>query len=263
MSSSARSPADVAELTSSRIPAGVPALRAGEGNSFFWRRLHSLSGIFPIGAFLLEHFISNAFATNGVAAYNENVRFLTGLPFVFFLELFFIWIPLAYHAGYGFWIWWRGESNVGSAYPWIGNWMYAVQRYTGIVAFFYMGWHVYTMRFSGVHLITESQAAYTKVWMELQNPWASAFYFAGIVCASWHFGYGIFLFLTKWGFVVGERARKLTFRVTTLIAVAFIVIGCASMYAFLTTPRDQVPKPPGYTQPAHAAGAHPGQEAAR
>jgi succinate dehydrogenase / fumarate reductase cytochrome b subunit len=41
-----------------RIPAGVPTLRAGEGKSFLWRRLHSLTGIVPIGAFLVEHFIS-------------------------------------------------------------------------------------------------------------------------------------------------------------------------------------------------------------
>ena len=41
-----------------RIPAGVPSLRAGEGNSFLWRRLHSLTGIVPIGSFLVEHFIS-------------------------------------------------------------------------------------------------------------------------------------------------------------------------------------------------------------
>jgi succinate dehydrogenase / fumarate reductase cytochrome b subunit len=248
-----------AEASAARIPAGVPALRAGQGHSFVWRRLHSLSGIFPIGAFLLEHFISNSLATNGVNAYNENVRFLTGLPFVFFLELFFIYIPLAYHAGYGFWIWWRGDSNAGSGYPWVSNWMYTVQRYTGIVAFFYIGWHVYTMRFSGVHLMTESQAAFTKVWMELQNPWAAAFYFVGILCASWHFGYGIFLFLAKWGIVVGERARKYAFRLCALIAVAFMLIGIASEYAFLTTPRDLVPQPPSYEMPANTSGAHSGQ----
>ncbi|HEX5434279.1 MAG TPA: succinate dehydrogenase, partial [Candidatus Angelobacter sp.] len=72
----------------SPIGRGVPALRAGQGHSFFWRRLHSLSGIFPIGAFLLEHFISNAFATNGPYAYRDQVKFLSGLPFVLFLEIF-------------------------------------------------------------------------------------------------------------------------------------------------------------------------------
>jgi succinate dehydrogenase / fumarate reductase, cytochrome b subunit len=32
---------------------GVQPLRAGQGNSFLWRKLHSLSGIIPIGAFLV------------------------------------------------------------------------------------------------------------------------------------------------------------------------------------------------------------------
>ena len=33
---------------------GVAPLRAGQGHEFFWRRLHSLSGIIPVGAFLLD-----------------------------------------------------------------------------------------------------------------------------------------------------------------------------------------------------------------
>src|SRR5437868_7499055 len=92
---------------------GVTPLRAGEGHSFLLRRLHSLSGIVPIGAFLVEHFVSNSEATKGAVAYNEQVRFLTGLPFVSVLEWVFIFLPILYHAFYGFYIWYRGESNVG------------------------------------------------------------------------------------------------------------------------------------------------------
>ena len=224
-----------------RIEAGVAALQAGQGRQFLLRRLHSLSGIFPIGVFLVEHFFSNAFATNGPAAYNENVRFLTGLPFVFFLELFFIWIPLAYHAGYGFYIWWRGEGNVGAAYPWVGNWMYTLQRWTGAIAFFYMGWHVWSMRFNGVHIITNSAAAFWKVQNEFHHPWAVVFYFVGIVAASWHFAYGIWLFTAKWGIFVGNRARRNFGVVCLLIGLVFVVVGSATMVAFLTSP--QVPPP--------------------
>ena len=78
------------------VKRGVPPLRAGQGHSFFWRRLHSLSGIIPVGAFLLEHFVSNAFATNGPQAYAAQVKFLTGLPFVPVLETVGIYIPLLY-----------------------------------------------------------------------------------------------------------------------------------------------------------------------
>ena len=227
--------------SSQKIEGGVAALRAGQGREFLLRRLHSLSGIFPIGVFLVEHFFSNAFATNGPAAYNDNVRVLTGLPFVFFLELFFIWVPLAYHAGYGFFIWWRGESNVGAAYPWLGNWMYTLQRWTGAIAFFYMGWHVWSMRFNGVHLLTNSAAAFWKVQNEFHNSWAVAFYFVGIIAASWHFAYGLWLFAAKWGITVGDRARRNFGVVCLLIGVVFVVVGTATMVAFLTAP--QVPPP--------------------
>ncbi|PYX33950.1 MAG: succinate dehydrogenase, partial [Acidobacteria bacterium] len=48
------------------VKRGVAPLRAGQGTSFFLRRLHSLTGIIPIGAFLLEHIlISNATAISG------------------------------------------------------------------------------------------------------------------------------------------------------------------------------------------------------
>ena len=120
----------------SPVERGVPPIRAGKGHSFLLRRLHSLSGIVPIGAFLLEHFISNAFATNGPNAYGAQVKFLTGLPFVPVLEIVGIYIPLLYHSLYGFYIWFRGESNV-SDYPWAGNFMYAAQRWTGAIAFAY------------------------------------------------------------------------------------------------------------------------------
>ncbi len=223
-----------------QVRSGVAPLRAGQGISFVLRRLHSLSGIVPIGAFLCEHFFSNAFAVNGPAAYNENVRFLTGLPFVFFLELFFIWIPIAFHGVYGIYIWWRGESNVGD-YPWIGNSMYLAQRWTGILAFVYMGWHVWSMRFSGVHIITNSAAAFWKVQNEFHNPWAVAAYFVGIIAASWHFAYGIWLFAAKWGIVVGDRGRRRFAYLCLLIGVVFVVVGTATMVAFLTSP--QVPPP--------------------
>ncbi len=233
----AASVSSTAEAGAARIPAGVPSLRAGEGHSFLWRRLHSLTGIFPVGAFLVEHYISNAYATNGVQAYNEQVRFLTSLPFVLALEISFIYIPILYHGLYGLWIWWRGESNVGAAYPWTNNWLYTVQRYTGIIAFFYIGYHTWTMRFSGGHLIGNSEASFAKVYLALHNnALLDAFYFVGIICAAWHFGYGIYLFLCKWGFVVGEKARRRTLAVCTLIAVVMITIGAATMYKFMAGP---------------------------
>jgi succinate dehydrogenase / fumarate reductase, cytochrome b subunit len=227
----------------SPVARGVPPIRAGQGYSFVLRRLHSLSGIIPIGAFLLEHFISNAFATNGSAAYTNQVRFLTGLPFVPVLEWVGIYIPLLFHSLYGFYIWFRGESNV-SEYPWAGNFMYSAQRWTGGIAFVYMAWHTYTMRFSGVHLLTHPEAAFDKVRMELASPWALAFYVVGIVAASWHFSYGLYLFCAKWGITVSDRSRKAMGVVCTVAAITLIAVGLATIAAFVRAEARNAPVNP-------------------
>ena len=227
MASAASSPAPA-------IQQGVAPLRAGQGYSFLLRRLHSLTGIVPIGAFLLEHYISNFEAFKGPEAYGAQVKFLNSLPFVVGLELFFIWIPILYHGLYGLWIWYRGDTNVG-AYPWTGNWMYTAQRWTGIIAFVYMIQHTYYLRFTGVHLPDHPMQSFAKVQAEFQNPWMVAFYAVAIVAASWHFCYGLWLFAAKWGITTGDRARRWFGYICVLLAVGLIAIGAASMYGFLTT----------------------------
>jgi succinate dehydrogenase / fumarate reductase cytochrome b subunit len=217
------------------IESGVAPLRAGQGISFVLRRLHSLSGVIPIGAFLLEHFISNAEAFKGPIAYGKQVEFLNSLPGVFFLELFFIWIPILYHGLYGIYIWYRGENNL-AAYPWSGNWLYASQRWTGIIALIYIVQHTYYLRFTGVHLPTHPMEAFAKVQGEFQNPLMIAFYAIGIIAASWHFSYGLWLFAAKWGITTGENARRRFGYVCFALALGLILIGAATMYGFLKTP---------------------------
>ena len=84
-----------------RSVAALQPLRAGQGTSFLWRKLHSLLGIIPIGAFLLEHLLSNFEALKGPLAYGEQVKFLNSLPLVRVLEWVFIFLPILYHALYG------------------------------------------------------------------------------------------------------------------------------------------------------------------
>jgi succinate dehydrogenase / fumarate reductase, cytochrome b subunit len=212
---------------------GVPPLRAGEGHSFLLRRLHSLSGIVPIGAFLIEHLVSNFEALKGPAAYAAQVKFLNSLPLVRVLEWCFIFIPIAYHALYGVYIWWRGKSNI-VYYPWAGNWMYAMQRWTGLIAFVYIGQHVWRQRFSGVDLPNHPGAAFHKVQVELSNPWMLAVYIIAMIAVCWHFAYGVWLFAAKWGITPGEKARRRFGWVCTVGGILLAAIGLASIYAFVS-----------------------------
>jgi succinate dehydrogenase / fumarate reductase cytochrome b subunit len=231
---------------------GVAPLRAGQGHEFFWRRLHSLSGIIPVGAFLLEHIlVSNATAINGPTAYAHQVRFLGSLPFVLGLELFGIWVPILFHAGYGFYIWYRGQQNLIN-YPWLGNWMYTLQRWTGGIAFAYIIWHTYTMRFTGVDLHDHPGASFGKVQLELMNPGFFAFYVLGLVSASWHFAYGIWLFAAKWGITIGERARQRFLYVCMALFFLISGVGLASITSFRSHPQQP-------TDPAGAAAVEHSQ----
>ena len=238
---------------------GVQPLRAGEGHSYLWRRLHSLSGIVPIGAFLIEHIVSNFETWNGPAAYAKQVLFLNSLPMVRLLEWVFIFIPLAFHAGYGVYIAFRGRSNV-NVYPWAGNWGYYMQRVTGIIALLYIIQHVWRQRFAGVQLPEHPGAAFAKVQHELHNPWMLAIYVIAMIATCWHFAYGIWLFAAKWGITPGDRARKRFGYVCAAVGTGLCVMGLMSIYAVVwkypNAPADVMPEHSiVYSLPGSAAGS--------
>jgi succinate dehydrogenase / fumarate reductase cytochrome b subunit len=216
-----------------KLRRGVQPLRAGQGTSFIWRKLHSLLGIIPIGAFFIEHLLSNFEALKGPAAYAAQVKFLNALPLVRVLEWTFIFIPILYHAIYGVYIWLRGKSNV-VYYPWAGNWMYVSQRWTGLIAFAYILQHVLRQRFLGVSLPENPGAAFAKVQHELANPFMLAVYIIAMIAICWHFSYGIWLFAAKWGITPGENARKRFGWVCLALGVLLAALGLASMWAFIS-----------------------------
>jgi len=151
--------------------------------TFVLRKLHQLSGIVPLGIFLLEHFYTNSKALTGAKDFNNAVVDLQSIPYILFVEIGGIFIPLIYHGLYGLYIWYRGDSNVGD-YPWTGNWLYTAQRWTGLIALVYITYHVIDMRFTGVHLMAGGyQYAFSKVWYEFREPFRISFYILGIVAA--------------------------------------------------------------------------------
>ena len=233
---------------------GVQPLRAGEGNSFLWRKLHSLTGIVPIGAFLVEHIVSNFETFNGPLAYAQQVKFLNALPLVRVLEWGLIFIPLAFHAFYGVFIAVRGRNNV-NVYPWAGNWMYVSQRVTGIIALLYIGYHVWSQRFHGISLPEHPGAAFHKVQAELANPWMLAAYVIAMIATTWHFAYGIWLFAAKWGITPGDKARKNFGYICGAFGAALCFLGLISIWAVVykypNAPEDVMPEQPaGVVLPA-------------
>lgn len=214
------------------LRSGVAPLRAGEGTSYLWRKLHSLLGIVPLGAFLAEHLLSNFEALKGAEAYGAQVRFLNSLPLVRVLEWVFIFLPLLYHGCYGLYTWLRGKSNLVD-YPFAGNWMYGFQRCTGAIAFLYIGYHVTTQRFLGTSLPENPGYAFTKVHDALANPVVLVVYVVAMLAICWHFAYGVWLFAAKWGITPGARARRRFGLACAALGAGCAVLGLAGIWAFV------------------------------
>jgi succinate dehydrogenase / fumarate reductase cytochrome b subunit len=204
----------------------MPAQVTRPDTSYLLRKLHSLSGIVPVGAFLAEHFWSNSSALVSIEQYNKISYELQTISFRVFVEALFIWLPILYHGGYGVYLWLGGKSNI-SDYPWVGNWLYTLQRYTGLVAFAYIGWHVYIERF-----LTSGKSTYADMERTLANPYALAFTVAGIVASSFHLGIGIWNFLCKWGLAATVQAQRAAARLGVLVGLAFSLIGILIVVSF-------------------------------
>jgi len=184
-------------------------------SQFFWRKLHSISGIVPVGAYLADHLWSNSYALVSSSFYDRQSQDLQTVPWRLALEIAIIWVPLAYHAIYGIYIWIKGQNNV-SEYPWVGNWMYTVQRYTGLIAFAFIGFHVYSER-----LLTHGKSTFAQVQGALSDPWILTFYLVGVLAVSIHLGSGIWNFLCKWGFTATERSQRAAGYLGVVVAVVF------------------------------------------
>jgi len=210
-------------------------LRGGEDMSatatqpetdYLLRKLHSFTGLLPVGAFLAEHFWSNSSALVSPEKYNATSQELQTIPFRLIVEWGAIFLPMLFHGSYGIYIWLRGKSNV-SAYPWVGNWLYTAQRYTGLIAFAYIGWHLYTERW-----LTHGKSTYANVAADMQNPWYLTFFLVGILASSFHLGVGIWNFLCKWGLAATARAQRAAGRLGALVGFAFGLVGVLIIISF-------------------------------
>src|SRR5882672_2053231 len=205
---------------------GMSAPATWPDASYLLRKLHSLSGIIPVGAFLAEHFWSNSAALVSARKYDDVSQELQTIPFRLFVEWAGIFLPILFHGGYGIYIWLQGKSNV-SQYPWVGNWMYTFQRYTGLIAFAYIGWHLYTERW-----VTRGRSTYASVAEDRRHPLYLAFFVIGIVASSLHLGVGIWNFLCKWGLAATVKAQRAAGRLGVLVGFTFSVVGILIVLSF-------------------------------
>ncbi|HPF37512.1 MAG TPA: succinate dehydrogenase cytochrome b558 subunit [Phycisphaerae bacterium] len=217
-------------------------------NHFLLRRLHSLTGIVPIGVFLIEHLLTNSMAAygnwtgaGGREAFNHDVHFLHNLPYLPLLEIFGIFLPLAFHALYGVKIAMSAKHNV-LQYPYMENRRYTMQRVTGYIAFVFIIVHLCKYRFAhvfgGIPFLDHDIADKFEITRRGLMNWVLppsitiTMYVIGLAASVYHFSNGIFTFCITWGITVGEKAQKRVSMLAAGLGVVLFAWGAVSLYAF-------------------------------
>jgi len=182
-----------------------------------------------VGLFVAQHLVINHFATRGPEAFNAASNFMGNLPFVLFLEWFIIYIPLMFHGFYGVYIAFTAKNNV-QRYGTFRNWMFMLQRITGVFLVVFIAWHIYQTR---VQKALGADVDYDMMADILSNPFMLAFYIAGVLAATFHLANGVWSFLVSWGITQSPRSQTIVTYVSMAIFLILSVIGVQALLAFV------------------------------
>lgn len=237
--------------------------RAGEGgflerHYFLLRRLHSLSGIVPIGVFLISHLLTNSSVVwgladtgkvgtgnAGVATFQHEVNFIHSIPFLLLIEVS-LWGAIAFHSVLGVFYAMGGRNNL-HRYASQGNRRYALQRISGYLGILFIFYHVATLRWGWTFLIpggTKWSAEFAASTMaaiirggaaQITMPavLVAVGYFLGISLLVFHFANGLWTAAITWGLTVSASAQKRWGVVCAGLGAALMAMAWASLFGFL------------------------------
>lgn len=219
-------------------------------HEFAIRRIHSLTGIVPLGLYMFVHLATNASLLNGTQTFQRAVYLIHSpgklLPLI---EWVFIFLPLVFHAVIGVWIAKTGKSNVGH-YTNSSNWRYSFQRWTGVIALVYLFFHILHLHgwFHAELWLTAIQplgfasfrpynAASTLVEAMSGYVWP-AFYLVGVLACVYHLANGLWTAGITWGLWITPKAQERASQLCTAIGVVIGILGVSAWWAVVQPAQD-------------------------
>jgi succinate dehydrogenase / fumarate reductase cytochrome b subunit len=231
---------------------------------FLLRRLHSLAGVFPIGAFLIFHLTTNASivwgnvlntphielpdggAHAGVETFQHEVNFIHDMPALILIEFGVLFLPIAFHAILGVWFGLSGKSNL-TRYKYMGNVRYTLQRWTGYLGVIFIFMHVLSLRFGvsfgGLMPAFDGDHAASSTALHFKDgAWglfSVAFYLVCVLGLVFHMANGLWTAALTWGLTVSVAAQKRWGYICLLIGLGLAFAAVLGVVGFATLDVDQ------------------------
>jgi succinate dehydrogenase / fumarate reductase cytochrome b subunit len=149
------------------------------------------------------------------------------MPLQIGIEAAVLWIPILYHAIYGLIITATAQPN---DYPYARNYQYTMQRVTGIIAFLFIGFHVFSTRI--FYYATGTETNYQRMHSSMIDPLFLTIYIVGTLACVYHLTNGIFTFSITWGLAVGPKAQRLVNRACIALFLILAITSVAILVAF-------------------------------
>ncbi|SDX46723.1 succinate dehydrogenase [Thiocapsa roseopersicina] len=201
---------------------------------FLLRRLHSLLGLLPVGAFLIFHLWENSQSRFGAEHYNEHVvAALKGMNYLPLMEIFVIALPLLFHAGYGLVITAQMRAEL-ARYSYTRNRLYWMQRVSGIGILLFLLLHVGMTRIAGFWDPSVGDDLFAHMQAMLIQPWMLGLYLVGLLLSVFHLANGLASMAIVWGLTTSVRGQTLFGWVCVLIGVLLAAMGIHGLMGFLS-----------------------------
>ena len=203
-----------------------------ESPHFLMRRVHSLLGLIPVGAFLAFHMWENSQAWKGPDHYNDVVEKISSMNLVLFFEIFGIALPILAHAIYGIVIWWSGKSNA-IRYGFLHNWMFVYQRLSGFLILAFVLFHVWQTRIQAALHADVKADLFGHMEGLMGSGILLAIYVLGTAVSALHLGNGLWTMGISWGLTTTPRSQKISFAAFMAVSVILVALGVRSLLGFV------------------------------
>jgi succinate dehydrogenase / fumarate reductase cytochrome b subunit len=200
---------------------------------FLLRRLHSLLGLLPLGAFLIFHLWENSQSRFGASHYNEQVvGWLQGLNYLLLMELFIIALPLLLHAGYGLVVLSEGNRD-WNRFPWLHHRLFFLQRLSGVGILLFLLFHVGWTRIWVIFEPAIKADLFGHMQTLLSQPWIFALYLIGLLLSVFHLSNGLWTMAISWGLTTSVAAQRRGFYLCSGLFFLLSAMGVQGMLGFV------------------------------
>ncbi len=221
-------------------------------NDFLIRRLHSLSGLIPVGAYMVIHLMTNATLLDSASSFQRAVYQIHSLGKLLpIIEWVFIFIPILFHAIIGVVIIKGGLPNSGT-YKYTNNVRYTLQRATGMIAFAFIAWHVFQMH-GWFHFDAWAKNVSEPLGGAQFKPYNApstlgaamngfvvpALYAVGVLSCVFHLANGIWTMGITWGVWTTPAAQARADKACIAFGILLGIIGLSALGGAITVNEDK------------------------